>query len=417
MDAKIRAIAEQCSRLNTGIPESALFQLRPYIEDFLDANWLEDKLGEYENWASKNSDPVLIRSYLHRPFGFNMLVASIWAARDWERIRKEDPSFSLPSGAKRLVNVACSLAVLELHADQLLDSEAREHLRQRLQAVNEVWGVIHELQTFAYFIRRGAKVEPHFLKKANPKELIVHWHGVHIPVQCKCKPSGSGRIIRQDIFTDLACRISRDTKASGKRLLVRIGSTGKIQHEHVEFLRNKVSAGVGAGIGPALVTYEDRTFTISSQPLSGQFTTDTIQDYLSSFNFHVGMVIGEPTPNRNAYNTVAVVGIDASIKEKTWRSLRDSIKKGAIQLQNGPPGIIAIYYTDPVGDFETLCPDPGHMIIFVGRILDRFPQVGAVIMASEPDPQLPQTNVSGHIKIYHRKPWPFPNDFLSDESF
>jgi hypothetical protein len=102
MDVKIRAIAEQCSHINAGIPESALLQLRPYIEDFLDANWLE----EYENWASKNSDPILICSYLHRPFGFNMLVTSIQAARDRERICKEDPSFSLPGGAKRPISMS-----------------------------------------------------------------------------------------------------------------------------------------------------------------------------------------------------------------------------------------------------------------------------------------------------------------------
>ena len=126
MNAEIRAIAEECAQPKSSVPESALLQLRPYIEGFLDANWLSIKLNDYENWASKDSDPFLQRSLLHRPPRFNMLAASIWAARNWESIYKEDPSFRLPGGAKRLINIACSLAVLELHADQLLDSKARE---------------------------------------------------------------------------------------------------------------------------------------------------------------------------------------------------------------------------------------------------------------------------------------------------
>ncbi|MBN2186611.1 MAG: hypothetical protein JW732_04070 [Dehalococcoidia bacterium] len=161
----IRSIAEQCSQPKGGVDEEAALHLRPYIESFLDSTWLENELNQYKNWASKNSDPVLQRNFLHRPLGFNMLAASIWVARDWEAIHKEDPSFKLPIGARRLLNIACSLAVLEYHAGQFLDQNAREHLRQRLRATDQVWGVIHELQTFAYFVRKGAEVQPHFLKK------------------------------------------------------------------------------------------------------------------------------------------------------------------------------------------------------------------------------------------------------------
>jgi len=345
-----------------------------------------------------------------------MLVASIWAARNWESIHKKDTSFRAPMGAERLINVACCLAVLELHAGQFLDSEAREHLRQRLQAADQVWGVIHELQTFAYFVRKGAEVEPHFLQKFSVQEMTVNWHGVHIPVQCKCKPPGSGRIICQDIFTDLACRISRDAKAYGKRLLVRIGSTGTIRQEDVEFLRRQVSIGVGARMRPALVTHMSRTFTVRSQPLSGQFTVATMQDYLSSFNFHIGMVIGEPAPDGAGYNAVAVVVIEANLQEEiAWNSLKSSIMEGAKQLKNGPPGIVAIYYADPVRDFEALSPAPEPMKVSIGQLLDSRPHVGAVIMASEPDLQLPQTSALGHVSVYYKKPWPFPSDFLSNE--
>jgi len=128
MNEEIRSIAEQCSRPSYGIHDLMLLQLRPYIEDFLDTKWLNTKITEYERWASKNSDPFLQRSFLHRPLGFNILVASIWAARDWESIHNKESTFRPPMGAKRLANIACSLAVLELHAGHSLDLEARKHL-------------------------------------------------------------------------------------------------------------------------------------------------------------------------------------------------------------------------------------------------------------------------------------------------
>jgi len=93
MNEAIRSIAKQCSQPTTGVHEQALFQLRPYIESFLDTNWLEGELERYKKWASKNSDTALQRSLLHRPVTFNILVAAIWAARDWESIYKRRPLF------------------------------------------------------------------------------------------------------------------------------------------------------------------------------------------------------------------------------------------------------------------------------------------------------------------------------------
>lgn len=416
MNDEIRSIAEQCSQPSPGIPHLALLQLRPYIESFFDPNWLDSKLRYYREWASKNSDPFLQRSLLHRPLGFNMLVASIWAARNWENIYKEDPNFRPSMGAKRLANIASSLAVLELHAGHLLDFEARRHMQERLQATDLVWGVINELHAFAYFARKGAEVQPHFLQKASPREITVRWQGVDIPVQCKVKHPGAGRLISQDVVTTLSCCIARDARIVGKKLLVRIGTTGPIRQDDVEFLRHQVSSGIGSGIGPALVTHRGRTFTVKSKPLSGQFTPEAVRDYLSSYDFHVGMVIGEPTSNENIFDTIAVVGIEANPIETPWRSLRNSIKDGARQLGNGPLGVIAIYYTDPVVDFEALCPDPGYMKVFVGQLIDKFPYVGAVIMASEPDLQLLGEGDPGRVRIYYKKPWPFPPDFLMEES-
>jgi len=52
--------------------------------------------------------------------------------------------------------------------------------------------------------------------------------------------------------------------------------------------------------------------------------------------------------------------------QKELNSLLRSIKEGARQMGNGPPGIVAIYYADPVRDFEALCPVPSLMRVFIG---------------------------------------------------
>jgi hypothetical protein len=415
MNEEIRSIAEQCSKPKSGVHELALLQLRPYVESFLDASWLSTELKKYEDWALKNSDPFLQRALLHTPPRFNMLAASIWAARDWEKIHKDDPSFRIPAGAKWLVNIACSLAVLELKAGQLLDQQARSYLRKRLQHTENLWGAIHEIHAFAFFIRQGAEVQPHFLKAANPEEITLQWRGVDIPVQCKAKLPGSGRVISQRVFISLAGSIARDARTKKRKLLVKIGSTAKIRNEDIEFLRRQVSSGIGSRMGPALVTNNGRTFTVRSQPLSGQFTVKTIRDYLSSFDFHVGMVIGEPVPNRNAYDVVAIVGIEANLREKPWNSLWSSIEKAAKQLKGGRPGIVAIHYADPINDFETLRPDARPLTVTLGGLLSPRPHIGAVILTSEPDLQLPGAGDPGRVRIYHKKPWPFPDDFLVHE--
>ena len=411
MNEEIRSIAKHCLTPKSGVHELTLLKLRPYIESFLDTTWLNTELKKYETWALKNSDPSLQRALLHTPPGFNMLAASIWAARDWERIYKADPAFRIPTGSKWLVNIACSLAVLELKAGQLLDQQARNYLRKRLQHSENLWGAIHEIQTFAFFVRQGAEVQPHFLKEANPEEITLRWRGVDIPVQCKAKLPGSGRVISQRVFTSLAGSIARDARTKKRKLVVRIWSTDKIRNEDIEFLRRQISRGIGSGMGPALVTNNGRTFAVRSQPLSGQFTVKTVRDYLSSFDFHVGMVIGEPAPNGNTYDATALVGIEADLRERPWNSLLSSIEKGARQLNGGAAGIIAIHYADPINDFETLRPDIRPLAVTLGEILSPRPHIGAVILTSELDLQ-PGADDKGRVGIYHKKPWPFPEDFL-----
>ena len=56
MNEEIRAIAERCSQPGPGLSQSELFQLRPYIEDFYNPDWLKNRLDYYEEWAENNSE-------------------------------------------------------------------------------------------------------------------------------------------------------------------------------------------------------------------------------------------------------------------------------------------------------------------------------------------------------------------------
>lgn len=109
----------------------------------------------------------------------------------------------------------------------------------------QVWGAIHELHIFTFFVRKGAEVRPNFLRRSSVREITVKWHGVVIPVPCKVKQPGAGRLISQEVLTCLAGCIARDARAAGKSLLVLIGSTGTIRQDDGEFLRHQVSRGIG----------------------------------------------------------------------------------------------------------------------------------------------------------------------------
>ena len=148
MDENIQLIAERCVK-SQDIPLSELPLLIPYVESFLDNDWLEANMTEYEAWAQQNSDPFLQHNFLHRPLGFNLLVAAIWAAKYWTREHIKDTTFNPRPGARRLFNIAGAIAILELYAEEWLDQDAREHLKQRFQSTENLWGIIHELNTFA----------------------------------------------------------------------------------------------------------------------------------------------------------------------------------------------------------------------------------------------------------------------------
>lgn len=407
MDKNILAIAEKCSSFQE-VDTSQLPLLRPYVESFVDREWLDTKLTEYKTWALDNSEPFLQHNFLHRPIGFNMLVAAIWAANYWENEYKSDASFRRRMGAIRLMNIASSLAVLELHAEQYLDSTAREHLKQRLQSTEDLWGVIHELNTFAFFIRHGAIVEPHFLKEASVQEITVDWHGTVIPVECKNLRPGTGRRISQEVFINLASYITLDMRKAKKSLLIKIGTPGEMPEEDIEFLRLQVQRHAGRTIAPVLVKNKERAYSIMSQQLSNQFI-ETLPEEL-----YLRMVISEPEATSSEYKPVAIVGVISNPIEKPLNSLASTIMKGVKQLWGDKPGILAIYYTDPVEDFDAFCPGNLTMQAFISELLAKFSHIGAVILSSEPDYLGPAESKAGKTFIYYRKPWVFPEDFLQD---
>ena len=316
VDNDILKIAEKCSK-HQELEVSELPTLRPYVESFLDRDWLNTKLTEYKTWAKNNSYPFLQHNFLHRPIGCNMLVSAIWATDYWENEYKNDVSFQPRMGANRLMDIACTLAVLELHAERYLDSAARKNLRQRLQSTEGLWGIIHELNTFAFFIRQGAIVKPDFLKKASVKEITVDWHGTVIPVQCKNLRSGTGRWMSQELFINLASYIVLDMRKAKKSLIIKINATGKskMPNEDIDFLRSQVKRYAGKTIAPVVVRNKERTYSIMGQQLSNQFT-DTLPE-----ESYLRMVISEPEMGSGQYKPVAMVELKSNPVERPLRPL------------------------------------------------------------------------------------------------
>ena len=396
MDTEVQKIAERCSKRVSQVKDTDLIHLLPYMEGFLNRTWLAYQISQYEAWGKTDSDPALQSGLLHRPLGFNMLVAGLWSARYWEEQQRRPPPFRLPMGAKWLLLLAADFAVLELHAGDRMDKPALEHVRQRLQASDNVWGLLHEVRTFGHFLCKGAQVEPNFLSKASPKELTILWDGAVIPVQCKAKRPGAGRAISQEVFTNLAASIGRDVKKKQRQALIRIGSTGTIRHADIEFLRKAVNRELGQGktSGPVLYRHGDRTFSLVIKPVNATITVDNAREFLHGFDAYLAFLAGDPTPGGEGFQVDAVdaiVVIDSHPDEqkKAWTSLNQSINDASRQLKGGPPGIVAVHYVDPVPSFEMLCPEEEPMLFVMTKKIHNSPHIAGVLLSTEPALHLP----------------------------
>ena len=71
-----------------------------------------------------------------------------------------------------------------------------------------------------------------------------------------------------------------------------------------------------------------------------------------------------------------------------------------------------VMVTDPIDDFEVLRPDARPLTLVLSELLNTRPHIGAVILTSEPDLQ-PGAGEREGVKIYYKKPSPFPDDFLA----
>ena len=377
-------------------------ELLTYFKGVFDNQRLHAELTVYEQWAARNSAPVLQGTFLHRSPDMNMLVAAIWSCKNWKRSRDENPGLQAPMGAKRLAGIALSLAIVENHAPDWFDDPARELLRQRLQAPAQAWGVIHEVQTAAYFIRYGARVDPLFLRKSSHYDLMTHWGNDKVPVQCKCKEPGAGRAIASETFGLLAGYIARDASDTGRKVLVRIGSTGKIRASDIDAIRERVRNIRGRTLSAELLHCSDRTYSIWVQGIEGRFTPAEAGDFLKSYNFHLQMLVAMPTSDGNGYEPMVAVGIEADPEESPWLSLSRSIEEAIDQLEGGPPSIVAINYVDHIEDFESLRPGPEPMSHTIRKRIHGSPHVAMVMLSSEPDLQLPGSGEPGAVKLYGR---------------
>ena len=321
-----------------------------------------------------------------------------------------------PAGAKRLLTIAVDLAILEYTANGWMDDSAREHIQNRLQSAENVWGIIPECRTFGYFVRHGATVEPRFLINSSRDEIIVHWSGHNIPVQCKSKKPGAGRVISQDSFINLAGCVARDAARSHPTpILVRVWTTGKIRQGDIEFLRDRILNQIGSSSGPELHSNQGRSFVVTTEIKaewrSLKLNPSQVQEFISRFDSYHKFVITEPFSNNQCHKPIVVVTIESDPVEKPWNSLNESINAAKRQLKDGPPGIISIHYADPVEDFESIRYGNEPMLLALARKFHKLPYVAGVMLSAEPDLQRPDARGVGPLRTYfqqERLPPKFP---------
>ena len=94
--------------------------------------------------------------------------------------------------------------------------------------------------------------------------------------------------------------------------------------------------------------------------------------------------------------------IDANLDDglRSSRSLRQSIKRAADQLEGGILGIVAVHYADPIADFESLSPSNTPMLCEMARIMHPWQHVAAIMLSSEADVQLPESRGLGQVRSY-----------------
>jgi hypothetical protein len=383
-----------------------IVSLREYVENFLDAAWVRSEYVTYEAWARGNSHPVLQAKLLHRPLGMNPVVAMLWAAHWWEKEQRSDPSFEPPSGAKRLIPFAAALALTEAETAADFDEPARKHLQERLRAPENVWGAVHECQTFASFAARrestGLDISADFLRKASRSEIVLSWNGHEVPIQCKVKPPGSGRVISSELFTHLAGLVARDASRDRRRIIVRMTVPDRLRAEDVPRLRAAAEETRKWGSAPLIVNSGNQSFTVRSEPCDVEFEKSDVQVVASRYDAHLKMILSEPVEGTGRHRLQSVVLVEATPNERPWRSLNDSIEAAAKQLAAGPPGFAAIHYVDYHEHFESLRPGALPIRAVINRKIRERRQLAGILVSSEPDLQLPGAERPGRVRAFYK---------------
>ena len=397
------------ARVETGavpIRSSEISILRKYLESFLDPMRLEADISDFEAWGKENSAPLLQAGFEHRPPGTNSLTANLWGCRYWETEVVESPEFPPRPSAIRVAQLATSLAVVERHSSHSFDKPARKYLGQRLQDPHESVGAAHEVRTAAFFIRKGASVIPDFLVNSAERDLTLHWSGQEIPVQCKAKRPGAGRVIPVEQFLYVAGCMARDASKDDRKILVTLGTSGPVRESDLDGLRTAVRQNLGNLIAPELVRIGDRAYTVQVTTMSGSLSTERANSFLMERNFHEALIAGLPTDSPDEIEPFVAIGLHANPEEHPWRSLRDSIQEARDQLKNDAPGFVAVHYSDHVSDHETLR-DPQYpsLLHAIVHEIQESSFVEAVLISSEPNVQRPGDRTAGQVKIYSKRRW------------
>jgi hypothetical protein len=334
--------------------------------------------------------------------------------------------------------MGANLAITELRADRVFAERVEEHsrrsLQQRLRRADEVWAVFHECSTLAHFVFNGIEAEPKLLIRSNPVEVTLHWSGKLLPVECKVKQPGTGRVLSSDQFSTLAGEIASDVGRAGTPgLLIAIAPSDRILSTDIEWLRSQVaSIGFQPTSGAVNLTHDERRFRLTIERISASTTLAELRSTADSLGLHNTFVVGVPDGPEKQRITL-IIGTHINVVERPWFSWMQSIGDVATKWRNATePGLISIHYADYLHDLESLGPQheyrqaiafwdakfaaalgvrleerfnfeplsdgraPG-MGYMVREIVTMLPQLAGVLISCEPDLQVPGDGLPGRL--------------------
>jgi hypothetical protein len=285
--------------------------------------------------------------------------------------------------------MASAIGVAEAYAADLLDGEARRHMRDRLRSKQNVWSFIHECETFTTFIRLGLTAIPLFFRNGASVDVELHWNGWVIPVQCKSKQPGAGSAFKEDVSTRLLASIARDLKFAGRRCAIRIkpATAEDFSLDDIDVLRQAARYLPERTDGDRLEYSHGRLFALASLPLSQDSIPNELDVALSRFGCHIGLAVSEPSGPSSEQLIQAVVGVDANPndeEQKAAAAFLTALSRAAHQLDGGPPGIAAIHYFNTRPVWQGTEDAPPWMVHPLNEAFANHQSLAGVIVSVEP---------------------------------